>query len=330
MSLRVAPELVSAFVAGLAGACDVEGGPTDEQYVVLQAVTAHVWERPELDVRAVGPIGPEAVAAAVVDRADRRRFHELLVTLEACRHPLSDAQLERIEAYESSIGLTGPDAALFRTMVDEGTERAKADFARFLAVSTDARVEPSLRDLPSDDGHGEPELVARLDRLRGCPPGTLGHAYLHFYDSAGVPLPGIESTPMNHFYVGHDMTHVIAGIGTTAEAEVALSAFLLGMSDDAVNRSALLASLIVHEAGFGDSNKVRAETAVLARPGAADLLAAEIARGGRCTADFSRIDHLALADVPLDEVRARFGVGTPDDPDDGHHLPWHPPGSDPT
>jgi hypothetical protein len=322
VSLSLAPELVEPFVAGLLGVCDVDGGPTEEQLVVLQAIVSQVWCRPDLNLRAQTTLNPEQLAAAVQSPTDRRHFQEMVVTLEACRHPLTDAQLERAEAYEAAIGITGPDAALFRTMVDEGTERAKADFARFLEGSVEARVEPSLRDVAVPDGFAEPELVARIEKMRSYAPGTLGHAYVEFYDIAGLPFPGVEATHMNHFYVGHDMTHVISGIGTTAEAEVALSAFLMAMADDSVNRSALLASLIVHEAGFGDSNKVKAEQGILSRPGAAELLAAEIARGGECIADFSRVDHFAMAERPLAEIRAEFGVLTPANTDDGHHLFW--------
>ena len=322
MSLALAPELVEPFVSGLLGVCDVDGGPTDEQLLVLRTIVAQVWKRPDLDLRVHPSLDPVALADRVDSSVDRRHFQEMIVTLEACRHPLTDAQLERAEAYEREIGIIGPDAALFRTMVDEGTERAKADFARFLVGSTAAREEPSLHGVSVAEGADEPELVARIERLRSCAPGTLGHAYITFYDVAGVPLPGVEATPMNHFYVAHDMTHVIAGIGTTAEAEVSLSAFLMAMADDSVNRSALLASLIVHEAGFGDSNKVKAEQGILARPGAADLLAAELVRGGECNADFSRVDHFAMVDRPLADIRAQFGVRQPDHPDDGHHLFW--------
>lgn len=322
MSLALSPKLVEPFVAGLLGVCDVDGGPTEEQLVVLQAIVTQVWKRPDLNVRTQKPLDSVGLASAVTGLVDRRHFHELIVTLEACRHPLTDTQLRQAESYEDEIGISGPDAALFRTMVDEGTERAKADFARFLTGSVEAREEPSLRSVHVGEGASEPELVARLEALRSCAPGTLGHAYVAFYDIAGVPLPGVEATAMNHFYVAHDMTHVISGIGTTAEAEVALSAFLMAMADDSVNRSALLASLIVHEAGFGDSNKVRAEQGILARPGAAELLAAEIARGGECLADFSRVDHLAMVHRPLDEIRAEFGVLRPATTDDGHHLFW--------
>ena len=322
MSLSLAPELVEPFVAGLLGVCDVDGGITEEQLAVLQAIVTQVWRRSDLDLRATSTLQPSQLAEVITSATDRRHFQEMIVTLEACRHPLTDAQLERAEAYEAAIGITGPDAALFRTMVDEGTERAKADFARFLDGSVEARVEPSLRDVAVPDGAAEPELVARIEKMRSYTPGTLGHAYVEFYDIAGLPFPGAEATHMNHFYVGHDMTHVISGIGTTAEAEVALSAFLMAMADDSVNRSALLASLIVHEAGFGDSNKVKAEQGILSRPGAAELLAAEIARGGECIADFSRVDHFAMAERPLAEIRAEFGVLTPANTDDGHHLFW--------
>ena len=322
MSLSLAPELVEPFVAGLLGVCDVEGGPTEEQLVVLQAIATQVWRRPDLDLRATSALEPTELAEMITSPTDRRHFQEMVVTLEACRHPLTDAQLQRAEAYEQEIGIIGPDAALFRTMVDEGTERAKADFARFLVDSTGARVEPSLREIAVQPDESEPALVERIEALRSCSQGTLGHAFLRYYEICGLPYPGVEATPMNHFYVAHDMTHVIAGIGTTAEAEVALSAFLMAMADDSVNRSALLASLIVHEAGFGDSNKVKAESGILARPGAADLLAAEIARGGECIADFSRVDHFAMAERPLAEIRAEFGVLTPANTDDGHHLFW--------
>lgn len=322
MSLSLAPELVESFVAGLLGVCDVDGGPTQEQVVVLRAMTAQVWQRPDLDLRSLSTLDPTQLAAVISSTTDRRHFQEMIVTLEACRHPLTDAQLKRAEDYERAIGIIGPDAALFRTMVDEGTQKAKADFARFLEGSVQGRVERSLRDIAVTEGVSEPDLVARIETLRSCAPSTLGSAYVEFYEIAGLPLPGVEASSMNHFYVGHDMTHVISGIGTTAQAEVALSAFLMAMSDDAVNRSALLASLIVHEAGFGDSNKVKAEMGILNQPGAAKLFAAEIARGGECTADFSRVDHFALVDEPLAEIRSRYGVTRPTDTADGHHLFW--------
>ena len=46
----------------------------------------------------------------------------------------------------------------------------------------------------------------------------------------------------------------------------------------------------------------------LSMPGAPELLSEAFARGGATSSDFSRADHLAMAHLPLAEVRARYHV----------------------
>jgi hypothetical protein len=311
---------VEVVTRGLLGGIDVESGPTEEQLLVLGAVVASLFGRDDLDLTALKPVGPAELAAAIEDPRTRRRFHELLVALEACRHPLSAAQVARVENYATALGITGPDLGLFRTMVSEGGTRAAADFARFLDDNLAHRLEPQLAALPVVADRPEPELAARLEALHDCPEGSLGQRLLAFYERWNLPIPGTEASAMNHFYVSHDMTHVIAGLEATGPGEVALSAFQMAMNDNRTNMSALLASLIVHEVGIGNAGKLTAEAYTLADPAAARLLAEELARGSACTGDFSLIDHLAIADRSLVEIRAEFGVRPPGDPADGHHC----------
>jgi len=313
----VPPDLVEPVVQGLRGAIDVDPGPTVEQLAVLRAIATHLWGRPDLDPGAVVPAGPEATSAAVTGEAPRRGFHEMLFTLEACRHPLTAAQVARAEEYARALGADGPDLELFRTFVADGRERASADFARFLADSVAARHEPGLAAYPPDAP--EAELAARVRAFAELPDDSLGRAYLAFYERHHLALPGEEATSFNHFFVAHDMTHVIAGIEPTAAGEIAVSAMQLGMDDNSVNAGALLASLVVHEAGIGSSPTFGSEAFVLADPVAADLLGRSLARGAQCTADFSLADHFALAALAIAEVRAEFGVPAPADPHDGHH-----------
>ena len=61
---------------------------------------------------------------------------------------------------------------------------------------------------------------------------SLSAAFLALYDRCGLSLSGAQASKLNHFFVAHDMTHVIAGISTSAEGEVALSAFQIGMDDN--------------------------------------------------------------------------------------------------
>lgn len=305
------------MLAALAGAIDVDGGPTDEQRRVLGAIAGQVWDRPDLDVDSVIPLGPGEAAAVLTDPTLRRRFHEIVVALEVCRHPLTATQVERVEAYCAAMGLAGPDLGMLRDLVTHGTDRAAADFHRFFDPSLLARAEPTLGGpAPAEP---EPELAQRLAAFAELPDGSLGRAFLAFYDRHRLSLPGVEGTTMNHFFVAHDMTHVIAGIEPTGPGELALSAFQMGADDNDVNASALLASLVVHEAGFASPPSLRPEAGILDDPDAARLLASELARGSRCLADCSLADHFALAPLRLAEVRDRFGVEAPFDPDDGHH-----------
>ncbi len=313
-------DLAPVVTAGLVGGCNVDGGPTDEQWLVIESITTSLLGAPNLNPRVLTPLEPNEIATRLSDPVARRRFHELLVAVEACRHPLTEAQVARVETYAAALDINTVDLELFRSFVNNGVTRASADFARFLDENLSHRYEPQLAAMPVVADRPEPELAARLEALENCAEGTLGHGLLGFYRRWNLAIPGREPSKMNHFYVSHDMTHVIAGIEATAAGEIALSAFQMAMNDNTTNTSALLASLIVHEAGFGDAGKVRGEAGILAEPAAARLFGEELARGSACTGDFSLIDHLAMVDRPIAEIREEFGVMAPANPNDGHHY----------
>lgn len=307
------------MVAGLLGGINVDEGPTEEQLLVLSALVTHLWHRPDLDLAAMTPLNPGETATQLTDLVVRRRFHEIHMTLEACRHPQSKRQVDIVETYARELHTSGEDLALFRTFIDEGSQRADQDFQRFMGAMLAERVEPSLAAIPIDVAHAEPELANRILAFSELPHHTLGREFLDYYERHALSIPGVQPSSMNHFFVGHDMTHIIAGLETTAAGEVALSGFQMGMNDNDINVSALLASLVAHEAGFGSPGTFTAEERTLQQSGAAVLLAKEIARGSQCSGDFSLVDHFALAHLPLSEVREHFGVLPPEDLDDGHH-----------
>jgi hypothetical protein len=118
------------------------------------------------------------------------------------------------------------------------------------------------------------------------------------------------------------MFHVISGIAPTGEGEIALGGFQVAMNDTPANSFAFLSPLIVHEAGFAGVDNIEKSAYTLARPYAAELLGRSLARGAATTGDFAFVDHFDLAPLPLEEVRARYGVPPPADPNDGHHIFW--------
>ena len=128
-----------------------------------------------------------------------------------------------------------------------------------------------------------------------------------FYRRQGLKLPG-QDTYHPAFFVAHDMNHVIAGYGTTGQEETALSAMILGMADTDDHWVLLLTSTAAYELALNSTTSFVGKQEVFARDGAASLVADGFRRGSACTDDFSEIDHLALAALPLADVRERFGV----------------------
>ncbi len=306
--------MVEPVVRALLGAVDVDGGATDEQRAVLTAIVHGYWERPDLSLDALEPLDPDATAAAVTDVAQRDRLEELMVLLELCRHPASEAQVERVDEYAAALDESGPGLELARDLVRQGAAEAMADYYRYLGEVGPSMLEPTLRDrYASTLDAPDPDLGARLRALHDLPEGTLGHAYVDFYRRNGLTLPGDDPT-MPAMFVAHDMCHTIAGYEPTGQGEIALGGFQLAMADTPAHWASFLGNLSVHEAGIISNEKLTGKTASLTREHAPEVLAHAMWRGAQCTDDFTTIDHLALVDVPLTEVRDRFGVPQIDAP----------------
>lgn len=304
----VSDAMVEPVTRVLLGAIDVDGGATAEQRAVLRSIVSGYWGRDDLDLAALRPLDPEGAAVAITDAAHRRRVQELMVLLELCRHPDSDAQVRRVDEYAAALGEEGPGPAMARTLVREGAERALADYHRYLDGLTADLTEVSLRAHYSSTLEApDAELAARLRALHDLAAGTLGYEYVEFYRRNGLELPG-DDIYMPAVFVSHDMCHVIGGYEPTGQGEIALGAMQLAVADTDAHWMQFLGNLGVHEAGFLRTESLVPKTASLTRDGAPELLAEAFLRGAACTGDFTAADHLALAGLPLSEVRDTFGV----------------------
>ena len=301
--------MVEPVTRVLLGAIDVDGGATDEQLAVLDAVVAGYWGRPDLELAALAPFDPAGAAEAVTRPAHRRRVRELMVMLELCRHPLSDAQVTRVEEYADALGETGVGLVVARTLVNEGAAAAAADYLRFLGGMQAEFEESTLRGRPAGEEAvgANTELSARLRQFHDLPEDTLGYQYVEFYRRNGIELPGDDANQPAVF-VAHDMCHVIAGYEPTGQEEIALGAMQLALDDTDAHWLSFLGNLSVHEAGFLGVGELVPKDATLTRAGATDMLGRAFLRGSKCTGDFTTADHLALAATPLEEVRGQFGV----------------------
>jgi hypothetical protein len=307
---RIIDPSKSTHVAqALYAAADVDDGPTDEQRSVIGALLKGYFDS-DVEVADLTGIGPDETASAFPGAAERRRMRELLVLMEFCRHPVSQAQVERVEEYAAALGESGQGLEMARDLVAQGREVAMADFRRFLEESTFDMVEVTLKEHYSESlTAADPALAAQLRALGDAGPGTLGRAYVEFYDRNGIDLPG-DDLMQPAIFVAHDMCHVIAGYEPVAADELALGAMQLAIDDSTTHWVQFLGNIAVHEAGFltNENGSLVPKEATLNRPGATQTLAHAFNRGARCGSDFTIVDHLAMADRQLDDVRAQFAV----------------------
>jgi hypothetical protein len=316
MAYAVAAEEVEPVVRGLLGLIDVDGGPTAEQLNVLWSITGHLWRRPDLAGASLSPLSPRELAAALDDERARRRFHVIAVTLELCRHPLSEAQVRSTEAYAAALDIDGADLLIMRDWIDVGVGQAMEDWKRCFGSLVETTSEAALRtEEPLTEAEvWEPQgpdaaMLGRLLEFRDLPDGSLGREYLNFYERNGITLPGVDkSGPLQAVAIGHDMNHVIAGYEPTGQGEIALGAFQMALSDSEEHLVGFLGNLLIHEAGVLDPGGFVPKSASLLRPGAIEMLGEAFERGAKCRADFTGIDHLAIASWDLAEVREEYGV----------------------
>jgi len=165
---------VEPAVRALIGAIDAGDGGTEEQRRILRALVDGYWERPDLDLSALDPIEPDGLAATITDPAKRRRVRQLMVVLELTRHPLTPAQVDRVDAYAAALGEEGPGLETARSLARDEVAKAIADYARrnretFPLVAEQSLVEKYSGVLDAPD----PELAARVHALHDLPEGSL-------------------------------------------------------------------------------------------------------------------------------------------------------------
>lgn len=295
---------IRTAVAGvLYTATDTVDGRTQEQTDLLEALAGHVIGVSPSDARVVSP---EEAAKVLVKPRLRKSVGEILVTLELVRHPPSEPLTARVGQYIDALGIEDGFQTLAADYLANSRERVARDWERIR--------QPNIVESFIDD-QSNAQIAEKMNSLADLPEGALGRALLDFYRRNGFALvPGDE--PDQESLVPHDLTHVIAGYGATAEAEIALQAFMVGAARGESHFSSLLAALLLFEVGMLPFPGIEPTQGVLGRPGAAELFARAVERGLECHGDIEA-DHEEMLELPLSEVRAEFGIP---EPEPGPHM----------
>jgi hypothetical protein len=291
------PELAPYWLGGVLEAVSVDGGPTDEQLRLLQALVRGYFGFEEtIDLV---PLSPSELAARITDPGSRDRLVQTLIVLGFCRHPASEALTESVGEYARALGVDEPMLEVSRRAAEHSRDLVMADWSRFRDAP---QPEKRLKGL-SDD-----EFATRIEGLRHLPSGTLGRRFIDFYEHWNLPLPE-NSDPQSLNFVRHDFTHLIGGyLPNDAVDEVGVTAMVSSSTNGDRYFSSLVASLALFEVNLFDIPDIEGSKGVLDRPGAPDVFAEAMRRGAACTHDIGAFDYLAVAAWPLEEVQETLGL----------------------
>jgi hypothetical protein len=263
------------------------------------------------DIDAIDPLGPDDIAARVVDPQLRHQLVCALIVASLIDGEATASEAETVDAFARTLGVEEKAVANLRQVAHHQHLSLRIDVVRrFWAID-------KLRERIEDEGLGaifrvirglagryeNAALARRFAALRDLPDGTLGREYTRFLDERGWALPG-ERGAQSDIIAFHDLTHVLGEYGTDAAGEVEVACFSAGYRRKEPFTFVLFVLLQFH-AG------IRMTPGAPAERGAFDFgkAIAALERGAAMNIDLTDgWDYWEVVDVPVAELRRRYHI----------------------
>jgi hypothetical protein len=311
-------ELVSR---GIATAIAPPSGLEPVQASLLGAIT-EALTGVAMDFAQLEPIGPEELAAVLVDRDEgyRRRVVHHMVLGELLLRPLPAEVARRVARYAEALEIEDQFVRVARRYAQGAFGLAWVDLRRsgFAEHWENARMDQLKTNVKQEDqlslGEADPELEASWLAFEDLPDGTLGRTVWEMYHSRGFALPGSPGGAAA-FLAQHDFVHVLTDYGTNLDGELEVFS-LIGNADPDPKGFAWLATLVglfetgyVADAGFftGDLRERHLDTPEM-HARIADAMRRGHAARDKTGIDLLEIDYHERADSELDDVRSELGI----------------------
>jgi hypothetical protein len=332
--------LVDAIAAGVVTALGGTAALTDLQRVLVRALFRSMTGF-DVDVdTAVLDARGFAEALARRNEAFRVRVLQITILCALVVRPLSPETVARLDEVAAQFSVGEGMLTVARDFAEGSLGLAAVDFERNGYTSgwdaqqrTELHTSTTLREAWESATH-DPALAARWQALETLPEGTLGRRITEFYRARGFEYPGLPGSAPP-LLAQHDWVHVLADYGSRVESELEVFAFIARANDDPRGFSLLAMVVSLFETGYlaTGAGLFEAFPGQLAQAGVATRLADAMRRGALVTGsiDFMNLDWFTLADVPVEELRVRFGI-VPKSEDAiaaGSVGPWEPGGISP-
>ena len=308
---------VAFLTRGLVSAVTPPGGLTSLQRTLLGA-TVQEMTGFEPDP-SPAPVTPREFAEGVAGRTEgfRTRIVQLMVLGALVLRPLPPVVADQVRAFATELGIDEGMVTVAQEFAAGTLGIAAIDFQRNgytadwtaehqAALHTSRPLADAWEQSVCDD-----ELAARWCALERLPAGSLGRRMTEFYRARGFVYPGRPGSAPP-LLAQHDWVHVMADYGTRVESELEVFSFIARANDDPRGFSLLAMVVSLFETGYlrTGAGLFEAAPGQLSHEGVAERVADAMRRGALChgSVDFLEVDWFELADRPVGEVAAHFGV----------------------
>jgi hypothetical protein len=305
--------MAAAVVTALGGSSEL----SDLQRVLVRALF-HSMTGFDVDLE-TPVVGASGLAEALAHRNEAFRVRVLQITILCALvvRPLPPATVARLDEIAAQLSVGEGMLAVARDFAEGSLGLAAVDFERNGYTSgwdaqqrTELHTSISLREA-WESATDDPALAERWRELESLPEGTLGRRITEFYRARGFEYPGRPGSAPP-LLAQHDWVHVLADYGSRVESELEVFAFIARANDDPRGFSLLAMVVSLFETGYlaTGAGLFEAFPGQLAQAGVATRLADAMRRGALVTGsiDFMNLDWFTLADLPVEELRGRFGI----------------------
>jgi len=324
------PEQIELAARALLGALTTDDQqPTHLQVAVIEAVARGV-QGVDLDCAALEPIGLDGLGDLDPTPAEAHQIVQDAICLELLLHPLPRSVERSVERFAAALGVDHHLIDATRDLAHGHLALMQADIERnswYTTQTVKGILHGHLWELARSKsaylGAPEDKAIARKwESLADHGPGTLGRSVADFYEAHHFPFPG-ERHGIYELGAHHDFVHVLADYTTSPEGEIDVFAFIAATMTDPKGFALFAFTLGLFQ--NASITRVSGKRVAIARadtlddPGAVDRYADALRRATFCTVDvMGGIDHFALADRPLDDLRAEFHIVPKGVPGPGH------------
>jgi hypothetical protein len=265
----------------------------------------------DVDVEALAPVDPEALAAAVQGHEESEQALRMLSVMSLADGVADPDKTALVRSYAEALGVRDGYLEILTEVAEDEVAQATACMVRKNAESfpnldsSRLAISAIAPFLPYADAP-DPVLEARYRKLGELPAGSFGRAFFDHFQRNGFAFPGNPAGLAEGFTTPHDSSHVLSGYSTSEMGELCVSTFIGAMHPDHPMAAEVLPVIYSWHLG------VKLNEIANSSHGAFEPRHFWTAwqRGAATTVDVvdPGWDFWGAAPMPLEELRAQYGV----------------------